>query len=308
MNDRYRYAADLDLRNVNDSHTFAVASVPAGSDVLDVGAADGSVARVLTRMGCRVWGVELDEAAARDATEWCEDVVVGDVEALDLAAALGRTFDVILFLDVLEHLRDPLAVLRASLDLLSEYGYVVISLPNVAHAAVRAQLLGGRFSYTEMGLLDRTHLRFFDSVSVREFLSDAGLVVLDESRVTFRLDATEIPVDVRSLDTETVDLLVDQPEAETYQFLYIAAPAGSAAAAEPPLLPARILQRELRATLDKLADVRGEEINVHRQDLLAELASLRQQSDSRRQVLRDLLVKIRENSEQMSAELSQPAN
>jgi 2-polyprenyl-3-methyl-5-hydroxy-6-metoxy-1,4-benzoquinol methylase len=167
QSDPLRYTAHIDMRNVNDSHTFAVACVPAGSNVLDIGAADGSVARVMAYAGCRVWGVEFDPEAAALAQEWCEDVIVGDLEQLDLKGALGRTFDVILFLDILEHLKDPLSVLRNALSLLSDRGYVVISLPNVAHSAMRAQLLSGRFAYTEMGLLDSTHLRFFDPSSVR---------------------------------------------------------------------------------------------------------------------------------------------
>ena len=47
------------------------------------------------------------------AQEWCEDVIVGDIEQLDLKGALGRRFDAILFLDILEHLKDPLTVFTA---------------------------------------------------------------------------------------------------------------------------------------------------------------------------------------------------
>jgi predicted RNA methylase len=62
-----RYTAHMDLRDVNDAHILAVGRVPAGSRVLDLGVADGSVAGVLKAMGCRVWGVELDAVAAEEA-------------------------------------------------------------------------------------------------------------------------------------------------------------------------------------------------------------------------------------------------
>jgi len=300
MSERNRYTAEIDLRNPNDSHAFAVASVPARSDVLDIGGADGSVARVLRSTGCRIWTVEQDPKTAKLAADWCEQVVVGDVEELDLEVALGHTFDVILFLDVLEHLREPLVVLRKSLSLLTETGYVVISLPNIAHAAVRAQLLGGRFAYTDVGLLDRTHLRFFDPVSVREFIRDAGLVVLDEDRVVFPLDATEIPVDVEALDPQTLRRLLESPGSETYQFLFIAAPEGSRPVTNPPFLPARILQRELR---DARSRRQREGIEVRRDDLIAELVALRNQSNARREVLRRLLSSVRDNSERLASEL-----
>jgi len=309
MSDRNRYTADIDLRNVNDSHAFAVASVPARSTVLDVGAADGSVARVLSQMGCQVWGIELDPGSAEEAQKWCEHVVVGDVEELDLKAALDHTFDVILFLDILEHLRDPLSVLRNSLDLLDDRGYVVISLPNVAHAAMRAQLLTGRFAYTDTGLLDRTHLRFFDPVSVREFLFDAGLVILDESEVTFPLGGTEIPVVSEDLSEELLAQLDKEPGADTYQFLFIAAPAGSATAEDPPFLPARVLQRALRDSLSQMEQMEQMEQmgrqgdTVMRSDVLTELTALRAQSDQRRGVLRELLECSRRNTDRLVNEL-----
>jgi SAM-dependent methyltransferase/uncharacterized protein YjiS (DUF1127 family) len=281
MSDALRYTANIDLRNVNDSHAFAVACVPAGSDVLDVGAADGSVARMLGQMGCRVWGVEYDREAAGIAREWCEDVVVGDIEQLDLKGALGRRFDVILFLDILEHLKDPLTVLRGALDLLTDRGHVVISLPNVAHAAMRAQLLGGHFSYTATGLLDSTHLRFFDPTSV-----------IDEDRVTLPIDGTEIVVDVDQLDPGVAEQLENDPEAESYQFLFVAAPQGSAAVSDPTLLPARILQRELRAAkkhIEELDSQLGVRAGLTRHEMTERLAHLLRSNRNRRRALRSLV-------------------
>src|SRR5438477_5271006 len=103
-----RYSYDIDLQNLNTSHSLAILSVHPGSRVLDIGAADGSVARVLVSRGCEVWGVEVDEQAARQAALVCHRVVVGDAERLDLDEALGgMRFDVVLLLDVLEHLVEP---------------------------------------------------------------------------------------------------------------------------------------------------------------------------------------------------------
>jgi len=292
VSDPLRYTAHIDLRNVNDSHAFAVASVPAGSNVLDVGAADGSMARILSQIGCRVWGVEYDPEAARMAQEWCEDVVVGDIEQLDLKGALGRHFDVILFLDILEHLKDPLTVLRGALDLLSDRGHVVISLPNVAHAAMRAQLLSGHFSYTPTGLLDNTHLRFFDPTSVHQFLRDAGLVVLDEDRVRLPIDGTEIEVRIAELDPSVAEQLENDPEAESYQFLFIAAPEDSAAVSDPTFLPARVLQRELGAAqrhIEELESQLGVRAGLTRHEMNERLAHLLRSNRNRRRALRSLV-------------------
>jgi 2-polyprenyl-3-methyl-5-hydroxy-6-metoxy-1,4-benzoquinol methylase len=144
-----------------------VGRVPANSSVLNLGVADGSVASVLRAMGCHVWGVEIDPVAAACAKRICEDVAVEDLNQLDFASRFeGRRFDVVLMLDVLEHLPDPAAVLRHVGSVLAEGGWAVISLPNVAHVSVRLSLLEGRFSYNDMGLLDRTHLGFFDRAGV----------------------------------------------------------------------------------------------------------------------------------------------
>jgi 2-polyprenyl-3-methyl-5-hydroxy-6-metoxy-1,4-benzoquinol methylase len=298
MNDPLRYTAHIDLRSVNDSHAFAVAAVPAGSDVLDVGAADGSVARMLGAMGCRVWGVEYDPEAARLAEEWCEDVVVGDVEQLDLKGALGRRFDVILFLDILEHLKDPLRVLRNAVELLSDRGHVVISLPNVAHAALRAQLLSGRFSYTPTGLLDATHLRFFDPTSVHQFLRDAGLVVLDEDRVVMPIDGTEIAVNIDELEPGLAEQFAQDPEAESYQFLFIAAPDGSLAVTHPTILPARVLQRELRIARQQIEELEaqtGVRAGLNRDEMTERLRHLLRSNQNRQRVLRSLVETMNEN-------------
>lgn len=310
-----RYTADIDLRNANDSHTIAIASVPARSRVLDIGLADGSVARVLGELGCKIWGVEIDEQAAAEARRYCEHVVVGDVEQLDLPAALGADpFDVILLLDVLEHLRDPGRVLAALRGLLAPEGYVVASIPNVTHAAVRVQLLEGRFVYTDLGLLDRTHVRFFDAESVEELFSTAGYEVFESARVTRPIDATEIPVDRSRVPADVEEMIKDDPEAETYQFILLAAPRGSEAARRPPLLPARVLQarvQELEALLREAGD-HIEHLTDHAERVEAELRRLVTsdpqsgpsvlevldvllgQVADRRQVLAELLVDLQE--------------
>ncbi len=175
-----RYTADLNLRGVNDAHILAIGRVPANSRVLDLGVADGSVATLLKDMGCRVWGVELDPVAAEAARVVCEEVVVSDLNTLDLAQRFqGQQFDVVLMLDVLEHLSDPVAVLGRLKPVLAEGGWGVISLPNVAHLSLRLSLLQGNFTYTDVGLLDRTHLRFFDRAGVDDLLEQAGWGMFD---------------------------------------------------------------------------------------------------------------------------------
>jgi len=239
-----RYKADIDLDDLNSSHTLAVLNVAPGASVLDIGAADGSVAGALAQRGCRVVGVEVDAEAGSAAEKYCERVVIGDVESLNLADILeGTRFDVVLLLDVLEHLRDPLTTLKQAAEQVKPGGRLIISLPNITHAAVRLQLLGGRFEYSDKGLLDRTHLHFFDRQAVERLMSEAGLRVLDRLRTTAGAAETEIDLDLDAFPPETVALAGSDEDAETYQFVYVASPEASTAPSSEPVSLGEALQR-----------------------------------------------------------------
>ena len=87
--------------------------------------------------------------------------------------------DLILFLDVLEHLSSPLQVLKAMLKDMPEHGHVIASLPNIAHFSVSGPLFfRGQFDYKDAGILDRTHLRFYVRETVVELMNEAGLLVI----------------------------------------------------------------------------------------------------------------------------------
>jgi len=220
-----RYDADIDLANRNNSHTLMVELVGGSKRVLDVGCATGYLARALGQLGCSVAGVESDAEAAEQARPDLERLVIGDVEQLDLAAAFGgERFDVIVFGDVLEHLKDPLATLRAVRPLLADRGSVVASIPNIAHGSVRLALLAGRFDYQPLGLLDSTHLRFFTRASIESLFRDAGLVPIDVRRTTAGFFDTPLPVQESWFGPEIIDAVLADPESATYQFVLRAVP------------------------------------------------------------------------------------
>lgn len=162
--------------NPYKAHSLVLSYCGANKRVLEVGCSTGYLSEALHRQGCRITGVEIDPSAAEAARQWCERLIIGDIETLDLAP-LGSGYDVILLADVLEHLRDPVAALRRLRPLLGSNGYVVISVPNVANWAMRLGLLAGRWNYTDRGILDRTHLRFFTSKTIRAALADGGFSI-----------------------------------------------------------------------------------------------------------------------------------
>ena len=285
-----RYAQDIDLADLNNSHTLAILSVPPGSRVLDIGAANGSVARALVDRGCTVCAVEVDPASAREAEEHCEEVVVADVEQLDVRAAFGgRDFDAVLLLDVLEHLRDPHAVLRDVTRVVRADGRLIVSVPNVAHAAVKLALLGGRFRYTELGLLDKTHLRFFDKPALDQLLADAGLVVHEELRVSRGLTETEIPIDPNAFSPDVVAEATQDPESETYQFVVVAGAGRDRA--EAPVSLTSALKREVDELQTRIREARSharslEEQLATKDAQLGQLERKREEASELEQVVR----------------------
>lgn len=297
-----RYTAEISLEDVNSAHSLAILEVAPGSSVLDIGAADGSVARGLLERGCRIVGVEADPAAAAAAGQVCERMVAADVETVDLASELDQQqFDFVLLLDVLEHLRDPLRILKVAADRLRSDGRLILSVPNVTHAALRLQLLAGRFQYTETGLLDRTHLHLFDRPALERLIEQAGLRVLDRMRVTAGLTETEIPIDRGAFPAETVELAMAGPDAETYQFVYVvtAEPQGHDSSRQPSL-GETLQQRALEADqMRSEAEGHGRALEAR----IAELASAQQASAEREAVAREHIAKVERELELRSNEL-----
>jgi len=143
-----------------------------GDRIFEGGVSSGYLSRRFVEEGRRVDGAELDPQAAREAAVVCDTVWVGDLESLD-AGQLG-CYRVLLFGDTLEHLVDPAALLRRLRPRLEPDGVLVVSIPNVANWTMRLRLLAGRFDYTDRGILDRTHLRFFTKRTALGLLRSAG--------------------------------------------------------------------------------------------------------------------------------------
>jgi 2-polyprenyl-3-methyl-5-hydroxy-6-metoxy-1,4-benzoquinol methylase len=147
-----------------------------GDRVFEGGVSSGYFARVLVEAGRIVDGHELDPGAAQEARTVCDRVFEGDLQAFDTDELVDR-YDLLLFGDTLEHLPDPPAVLRRLRAHVNPGGHLVVSIPNIANWTVRLQLLFGRFRYTDRGILDRTHLRFYTVATLPDMLAEAGFTV-----------------------------------------------------------------------------------------------------------------------------------
>lgn len=156
-------------RSEYSNHYYAALLVGKDQRVLEAGCGDGSFGEELVKAGNRVTGVDTDPSVPISAGY--QNVVAGDLERGELP---DGSFDRVLLLDVLEHLRDPNALLAACKRALAERGRVIVSVPNTVNITVRLAMLFGNFQYSDRGILDWSHLRFFTRKTMTELLRKHG--------------------------------------------------------------------------------------------------------------------------------------
>jgi 2-polyprenyl-3-methyl-5-hydroxy-6-metoxy-1,4-benzoquinol methylase len=181
MRESPRYAVE---QRPTGSRRELLLRVGPGASVLDIGCWAGwAGAFLVEERNVTVDGVEPDLEMGSVAARTYRTVVPSTIEEAlaDLTADPDRRYDHLLFLDVLEHMRDPAPVLRDARALIKPGGSVLVSLPNVAHWSVRKELALGRWRYSDSGILDRTHLRFYTVDSARELLTESGWRIAWES-------------------------------------------------------------------------------------------------------------------------------
>ncbi len=159
------------------------------SRILEVGCGGGATGRLLRERypSARLVGIEADAGAAEAARAVYDLVLQRDVERLgasELLEAAGGPFDLVLYPDVLEHLRDPWAVLREMRECLVNGAVVVASIPNVANVLTIYELRHGRWPYASEGLFDLTHLRFFGRADAVQLFESTGYRVETVHRTT----------------------------------------------------------------------------------------------------------------------------
>lgn len=194
--------------------------------VLELGTAAGIMTRAIKAQGCTITGVEFMPDMAELAAPDCERMIVGDLEQLDFSTTFcTERFNVIVAADVLEHLRDPWSLLEQAHQIIDPSGHLILSIPNVGHAAIVAGLLNGHFDYQEKGLLDRTHLRFFTRSGIEHMLLSTGWlpVAWDSNRIS-PLDS-EFAHHWSAQPKELRQAIEQRTDSDIYQFIVKAIPA-----------------------------------------------------------------------------------
>lgn len=184
--------------------------------VLEIGCGTGETLNLLQKKNLcrRTVGIELFSEAAESAKMRVDEVFNWDIEKRENFDTFGK-FDLILMLDVLEHLVDPWSVLeKVQEKLLKPNGKMIISIPNVRHiSSLLPLLMKGDFTYKERGILDKTHLRFFTRKSSTKLVEEAGLTIEKMKRTSL-----DVSLNSGKLNAITCGIFSDFL---TSQFIYL---------------------------------------------------------------------------------------
>jgi 2-polyprenyl-3-methyl-5-hydroxy-6-metoxy-1,4-benzoquinol methylase len=178
---KYRHLQPLRYRDKTSamytSHRLALNEVQriAPATILDLGCGPGFVAEECEKLGAKVTGVDAYDPLPGKMSKFCKIDLDRDTVPVDMF-----DYDAVLLLDVIEHLADPERFLldlrnrNIATSTVRKSPSVILSTPNIAFAAIRLNLLIGRFSYAERGILDITHKRLFTKRALLRTLRDCG--------------------------------------------------------------------------------------------------------------------------------------
>jgi O-antigen biosynthesis protein len=193
--------------------------------ILEIGCGRGAFGTEVKRKypGVEYIGLELDEKAVKIARSRLNKVIMANIEEINLEQLdiNKESFDFIICADVLEHLYDPWQVLFKLHAYLKPEGKILASIPNAQNISLILELLNGNWTYTEFGLLDATHIRFFTLNEIFRLFAGTGYKVIDcASIIQAQLGEDGWP---RDLDFGKIMLrqVSKEEAAKLYTFQYI---------------------------------------------------------------------------------------
>jgi O-antigen biosynthesis protein len=219
-----KYQGLVDITQKNNSHTIAYEFIESlgknNLKILEVGCSSGYFGEFLKYKGHTVWGVEPSPDSSRVASTKLDLVFSGFFEDF-IKLYPEEKFDVLVFGDVLEHIPDPSLVLAYCHDMLNNQGIIVASVPNVTHIAIRAMLLDARWEYSELGIMDQTHLRFFTRKTIQELFYKSNFLVKDIKSVTVPVDmvANMTRIGLNQSNIDCIDQLSNDDTKLDFQYV-----------------------------------------------------------------------------------------
>ena len=149
-------------------------------NVLEIGAGGGNTLLYAkeNRYANNIYAIELfNIKESNQRSESFSGFILGNIEEMDFPFADVK-FDAIILGDVLEHLIDPYTLVNKLKKYLTDDGAIISSIPNIReYRTMKKIFFKGDFKYTDSGILDKTHLRFFTKKNMIELFENNGYVV-----------------------------------------------------------------------------------------------------------------------------------
>lgn len=221
---KYDFGYELQEGTTNQ---WAYEQITEECKVLELGSSVGCLTFNLCKnKKCKVDIVEIDAESGIKAAQYADLSLLGD-ELGNLNSdkwyekLKDNQYDYIVALDVLEHLENPEKILGCMKELLKNSGKMLLSIPNITHNAIVLELLNNQFTYSELGLLDRTHIHFFSYESIKKMIADNALFITSLDAIKKDIMETEFVNSYKDLPVEVEEYLRTRNKADVYQYLVI---------------------------------------------------------------------------------------
>ncbi len=208
------------------SHYLLQRLVGRGQTVLDVGCGEGFFAEQLKQEDNQIVGLDaLPEPKVKVFEQYFQQNANDGLGSIPTRLN-GQQFSRVLLADILEHLTTPEKILTDVHAVLKPTGLVLISLPNAVNITVRLSVLFGRFNYTERGILDKTHVRFYTRKTARHMLEQNGYEIVKEQATIMPLELV-LGLSPENIIMKTITYLLAflttiWPTMMGYQYIFVA--------------------------------------------------------------------------------------
>lgn len=216
-----KYDFDLSL----EEHTSVgkiISQITEGSTVLEFGPGNGRMTQYLiNEKKCEVSIVEFDPVLFKHVMGFAQDGFLGNIEEYKWNDHFAtKTFDFIIFADVLEHLTDSERALQEASKFLAPNGEILLTFPNLAHNSVLIDLFNNKLDWKQYGLLDRTHNSFYTQQGFEELFERIGLAVRREDFTYAQVGQNELSASYEELPEMVRYDFKNRPFGEVYQYFY----------------------------------------------------------------------------------------
>jgi len=207
----------------NSSVSKIVKAIKDKSNVIEFGSSHGYILKYLKdHKQCTVHGYDIDQKAVDLANdnEITTSLIDLDATTIDFFESLPIDIDYIICADVLEHLKNMTNVISfISLYLKKNKNCkLLVSFPNITYYGVVDQLLHGNFKYSDLGILDNTHLRFYDKYELEKVFNNNHLEIKSINYIDINPKDSEFNT---KFDDKVIDILehYNNENYLTYQYV-----------------------------------------------------------------------------------------